>query len=114
MLRTGNDITLVGYGPFINVLLETAEHLAERGIQAEVVKLGCITPLDDPEPVLNSVRKTGHLLVAEEAVSAGCVGQRLAAALLLQGVPVKGFALENLGSSMFPTGPWTSCAICAA
>ncbi len=103
VLRTGNDITLVGYGPFINVLLETAEHLAERGIRAEVVKLGCITPLD-PEPVLNSVRKTGHLLVAEEAVSAGCVGQRLAAALLLQGVPVKGFALENLGEQYVPHG----------
>lgn len=80
LLREGGDITLVGYGVQINDLLDAADLLAQRQIQAEVVKLNVITPLD-PELVLQSVRKTGTLLVAEECVASGSVGQRLAAKL---------------------------------
>ncbi|WP_368019922.1 1-deoxy-D-xylulose-5-phosphate synthase [Intestinimonas massiliensis (ex Afouda et al. 2020)] len=103
VIREGNDITLIGYGLMINQLLDCADRLAQRGIQAEIVKLNTITPID-MQPVLASVQKTGRMLCAEESAQAGCVGQRLAAALLEQGAAVKKMALVNLGRGIITHG----------
>lgn len=103
VIREGNDITLIGYGLMINQLLDCADRLAQRGIQAEIVKLNTITPID-MQPVLASVQKTGRMLCAEESAQAGCVGQRLAAALLEQGAAVKKMALVNLGRGIVTHG----------
>lgn len=103
LIRTGGDITLIGYGTMINQLLDCADRLAERGIQSDIVKLNTITPID-LEPVLTSLRKTKRMLCAEESASAGCVGQRLAAAVLEHGVPVTQMALVNLGNSFVTHG----------
>jgi len=78
ILRQGKDITLVGYGIQINELLLAAKLLEEQGVRAEVIKLNVITPLDASK-VLDSVKKTGAMLVAEDCVASGSVGQRLAA-----------------------------------
>ena len=78
VLRQGKDITLVGYGIQINELLLAAQLLEKSGVSAEVVKLNVITPLD-ASVVLSSVKKTGAMLVAEDCVASGSVGQRLAA-----------------------------------
>ena len=80
VLRSGTDITLVSYGIMINNVLSAAELLAQEGISAEVVKLPAIKPID-MAAVAASVRKTGHLLVAEDAVCIGCVGKEIAALL---------------------------------
>ena len=80
VLRSGTDITLVSYGIMINNVLSAAELLAQEGVSAEVVKLPAIKPID-MGAVAASVRKTGHLLVAEDAVCIGCVGKELAALL---------------------------------
>ena len=95
VLRRGTDITLAGYGVEINELLGAAEQLSARGIEAEVVKWNIITPLDT-QGVITSVTKTGHLLVAEECVEPGCVGERVLAALEMSGTAVKA-ALVNCG-----------------
>ena len=95
VLRTGTDITLAGYGTEINELLGAADRLAQEGIQAEVVKWNVITPLDT-SAVLESVRRTGHLLVAEECVEQGSVGVRTLAALEAAGVQAR-TALVNCG-----------------
>ena len=55
----------MSYGVEINDVLQAARLLEERGVEAEVVKLNIITPLD-AAPVLDSVRRTGALLVAED------------------------------------------------
>ena len=102
VLRRGGDITLVSYGVEINQALEAAELLERRGVQAEVVKLNQLTPLDGTE-VIQSVQKTGVLLVAEEAAQEGCVGQRLAAQLELAGVPAK-VVLVNCGEGFVHHG----------
>ena len=102
VLRTGQDITLIGYGITINALLECAERLAREGIQAEVIKLNTITPLD-AELAAASVRKTERLLVAEEVASGNCVGQRLAADLLERGISAR-LAFVNTGSGFVPHG----------
>ena len=67
------------------------------------MKLNTITPID-MQPVLASVQKTGRMLCAEESAQAGCVGQRLAAALLEQGAAVKKMALVNLGRGIVTHG----------
>ena len=103
VLRPGRDLTLVSYGTLINQALEAADRLAADSIEAEVVKLGRITPLDG-RLALASVGHTGRLLVAEECAGPGCVGQRLAAALLASRIAVKGFALQNTGTGFVTHG----------
>ena len=88
ILRVGKDITLIGYGVEINELLLAAGLLAERGIEAEVIKLNQIAPLD-AAPVVESVRRTGAMLSAEECAAMGCVGSQLLAALEAAGVEAK-------------------------
>ena len=102
LLRQGKDITLVSYGVEINQVLEAAELLKGRGIQAEVIKLNQLTPFDGTE-IIRSVKNTGTLLVAEEAAQEGCVGQRLAALLEQAGAPAR-VALVNCGGNFVRHG----------
>ena len=103
MLRAGKDITLTGYGITVNALLDCARRLEADGIQAQVLKLNTITPLDGA-PVAASAAETGRLLVAEEAAPGNCVGQRLAAKLLERGVAAK-VAMVNTGPGFVTHGP---------
>ena len=102
VLRQGRDITLAGYGTAVNDLLEAAEKLSRKGIEAEVVKMNILTPLE-PEEVLASVEKTGALLAAEDSVAEGSVGQRLAAALGEHGVQAR-VCLLNCGTRFISHG----------
>ena len=102
VLRPGTDITLAGYGMEINDLLAAADQLEEAGIQAEGVKWNIIIPLET-ETLIESVRRTGHLLVAEECVEQGCVGVRALAALEAAGTAAKA-ALVNCGTGYVPHG----------
>ena len=106
VLRRGDDITLVSYGILINDVLEAAELLAGEGIQAEVVKLNVITPLD-PELVLESVKKTKVLLTAEDSAAHGSVGERLAAAVAEAGLNAK--VLCRTSGDKFVTHGALSC-----
>ena len=106
VLRRGDDITLVSYGILINDVLEAAELLAGEGIQAEVVKLNVITPLD-PELVLESVKKTKVLLTAEDSAAHGSVGERLAAAVAEAGLTAK--VLCRTSGDKFVTHGALSC-----
>ena len=102
VLREGADVTLVAYGTMVNEALAAADTLAAAGVDAEVIRLGLIRPLD-PTAVLDSVRKTGALLVAEEVCAAGSVGGRLAAALEKYGVPARVKTLD-LGAGVVQQG----------
>lgn len=102
ILRRGSDITLVSYGTEINNVLEAARLLEAQGVQAEVVKINQLTPLDS-ELVERSVSKTGVLLAAEEQCAQGCIGQRLAARLELSGILGK-TVLVNCGKGFVPHG----------
>lgn len=62
--RPGKDITIVATSVMVIEALRAAEELAGAGISAEVIDLRSIRPLDE-ETILSSVRKTGHLLVAD-------------------------------------------------
>lgn len=103
VLREGTDLTLIGYGPMTGTILNTAERLAAGGISCEVVKLNSVSPMEW-ECILRSVGKTGRLLVAEECVSMGSVGERIAAKLLKAGLTVRGIALCSCGNAYMPHG----------
>lgn len=77
VLREGHDITLLGTGTMTYQVLVAAKELEKHGIQAEVVHVPTIKPLDK-ETILESVRKTGRALTAEEAQAAAGFGGAVA------------------------------------
>lgn len=76
--RQGSDVTIVSYSRTMLLALAAAERLAQEGIEAEVIDLRSLVPLDR-ETVLQSVRKTGRLVVAHEAHRFCGVGAEIAA-----------------------------------
>jgi 2-oxoisovalerate dehydrogenase E1 component beta subunit len=77
--REGTDLTVVSYGLMLYTVLEVAGRLSdEHGIEAEVVEPRTLYPLDR-EMILNSVKKTGKLLVVSEANLTGSVSGEIAA-----------------------------------
>ena len=102
-LRQGSDVTLASYGILVNHLLEAAELLAADGIQAEVVKLNRVSPLEH-DVVCDALGNRKRLLVLEDSFGAGCVGQRLAAILAEHGMAPEKLILKNLGKTYAPEG----------
>ncbi len=78
VVRAGTDVTLVGYGPMVSMLLQAAELAAEEGTSIEVVDLRSLSPIDYG-PVLASVQKTGRLVVAAEAPGNVSIASEVAA-----------------------------------
>jgi len=76
--REGADVTLVAWGAMTHVALKAAETAQEKGIGVEVIDLRTIVPWDR-ECVLESVRKTGRLVVLHEAPRTGGFGGEIAA-----------------------------------
>jgi pyruvate dehydrogenase E1 component beta subunit len=66
--RDGRDITIVSYSRTLSFALEAAEVLAQQGIEAEVIDLRTIEPLD-METILESIKGTGRLLIVHESHS---------------------------------------------
>jgi pyruvate dehydrogenase E1 component beta subunit len=76
--REGTDVTLVSWSHMVLKCLQAAEQLASEGVSVEVVDLRSLSPWD-AQTVLASVRKTGRLVVAHEAVRRGGFGGEVAA-----------------------------------
>lgn len=75
--REGRDVTIASYGATLYRALQAADLLAEHGVSAEVVDLRFVCPLDYTV-LLESVRKTGRLVLASDAVERGSVMQTVA------------------------------------
>ena len=73
--RAGNDVTILAYGTMVHVALSTVEEL---GIDAEIVDLRCLLPLDI-EAIEASVKKTGRCVIVHEATRTGGFGAELSA-----------------------------------
>ncbi len=76
--RAGTDITLITYSRMTYVCLEAAQKLEEKGIQAEVIDLRTLKPLDF-DLIARSVKKTSHVVVVHEACLTGGFGAEIAA-----------------------------------
>ncbi len=103
ILREGSDLTIVCYGTLINEVLQAVRCLSENGISAEIVKLGKLKP-NDFAMTLQSLRKTGRLLVVEEVCGQGCIGERILAQAAQSHVSFVDVRLLNLGSGIVPHG----------
>jgi pyruvate/2-oxoglutarate/acetoin dehydrogenase E1 component len=80
VVRSGRDLTLIGYGVTTWTCLEAAAALAAEGVEAEVVDLRTLVPYDE-ETVLASVRRTSRAVVVHEDVLTAGFGAEVAARL---------------------------------
>ena len=76
--RKGKDVTIVSYSVMMHRALEAAEKLAAEGIEAEVIDLRTISPIDK-DTIFESLRKTKRLVIVHEAVKQGGVGAEISA-----------------------------------
>ncbi|MDE2303398.1 MAG: pyruvate dehydrogenase complex E1 component subunit beta [Sphingomonadales bacterium] len=84
VLREGRDVTIVAYSITVGMALEAAGQLAEEGIEAEVLDLRTLRPLDRAA-VLASLRKTNRLIVAEEGWPACSIASEIVAICMEDG-----------------------------
>jgi acetoin:2,6-dichlorophenolindophenol oxidoreductase subunit beta len=76
--RPGRDVTIVAWSKMVHEALRAAESLAHEGIEAEIIDPRTLVPLDLDE-IVGSVRRTGRLVIAHEAVQHGGFGAEIAA-----------------------------------
>ena len=81
--RKGDDLTIVTFGIGMTYALEAAEKLAEDGIEAEVIDLRTIRPMDT-DAILASVRKTNRLITVEEGFPQSSVGNYITSVVMEQ------------------------------
>jgi pyruvate/2-oxoglutarate/acetoin dehydrogenase E1 component len=93
VLRAGRDATLVTYGATCRIVLEAAEQLVKAGIEVEVIDVQTLLPFDRPGVILESLQKTGRLVVVDEDVPGG------ASAFILQQVVERAGSFWWLDSS---------------
>lgn len=77
LLRAGNDITLIAIGVLVSRALEAADMLAARGIQARVLNMSTVRPLDR-DAVLEAATETGGIITVEEHTVFGGLGSAVA------------------------------------
>lgn len=80
VLREGSDVTLVSWGAMMHETLKAAAELSNEGIEAEVIDVATIKPLD-MQTIIHSVEKTGRCVIVHEAVKTCGVGAEISAEL---------------------------------
>jgi len=103
ILRQGSDVTIVCYGIMVNEALSAAAILAEKGIEAEIVKISRLDKADYPL-TYGSAEKTANIVIAEESARRGSLGTRIMAGLLREGVHVKNSRGLDLGCGIVEHG----------
>lgn len=85
VIRQGRDITLVTYGALCRIALEAAQELADIGIEVEIVDARTLLPFDTAHGIVESVKRTGALLVVDEDLPGGASAYILQQILETQG-----------------------------
>jgi pyruvate dehydrogenase E1 component beta subunit len=85
ILREGTDVTLVTWGAMTFETMRAAEQLAKDGISAEVIDLATLSPIDH-DTILESVAKTGRLVIVHEAARNCAIGAEIAATVAERGL----------------------------
>lgn len=80
VVRPGTDVTLIGHGAIVSMLMQVAEIAEGEGTSVEVVDLRSLSPIDW-DTLVNSARSTGRVVVAQEAPGNVSVGSEIAATL---------------------------------
>jgi transketolase len=115
VLTEGSDVTICANGHLVWEALEAANALEAKGIKAEVINFSTIKPLDI-ETLLSSVRKTGHVVTAEEHQRHGGLGDSIAQALGMNfPIPIEMVAVnDSFGESGTPAQLLTKYGLDAA
>jgi len=103
VLRQGGDVTLAACGMMVGAALEAAESLAARGVNARVLNISCVKPLDE-DTLIKAAMETGAVVACEEHTTLGGMGGALAE-LLSQNCPVPVLRLgveDDFGQSGTP------------
>jgi len=85
IIRTGSDVTIVTYGAVCRIALESAELLAQTGIQAEVIDVRSLLPFDLHGVILDSLKKTSRIVFVDEDVPGGTTAYMLQEVIEKQG-----------------------------
>ncbi|MFQ3360585.1 MAG: alpha-ketoacid dehydrogenase subunit beta [Alphaproteobacteria bacterium] len=106
ILREGNDITIVAIGPMVLKAVEASLVLEKIGIHAEVIDLLSLLPIDE-ETIINSVKKTGRLVIVDEARDVCSAASHIAAIAADKAFnslksPVKRVTVDNLAIPYSP------------
>jgi transketolase len=100
-LRDGSDLTIVANGLMVSSALDAADELAGNGIQARVLDMHTVKPIDR-EALLAAARETGAVVVAEEHLAHGGLGSAVAMAVAEQHpVPIR---FVNIGDTFGESG----------
>ena len=99
--RVGTDVTVVSVSRMVHETLAAAEHVAAEGISVEVIDLRTVAPLD-VTAILDSVRKTGRLLVAHEAVVPFGIGAEIAAVVAREAFWDLDAPIQRVGAAATP------------
>lgn len=83
VLREGTDVTLMANGLLVARALDAAERLAQKGIQARVLNMSSVKPIDR-EAIIKAARETRGIVTAEEALAAGGLGGAVAEVVALE------------------------------
>lgn len=102
-LRSGNDITIAAYGTDINIALNTADILADKGIHADVYKLSRLNS-GYYAYIIDSMRETGRFLMSEQVCQTGCIADEILAYAERAGVKIECAYTPNLGSGIVVQG----------
>ena len=100
VVRGGKDLSIVTWGAMVHVALEAAAAAAKRGIEAEIIDLRTLQPFD-AQTCIDSVRRTGRLIVLQEAQYTGGLGHTVSSRILeeafwnLENAPVVIGALDT-------------------
>ena len=81
VVRQGTDVTVIGHGARVSVMHQAAEIAAGEGVSLELIDLRSLSPIDY-DTILDSVRRTGRAVVAQEAPGNVSVGSEIAATLM--------------------------------
>lgn len=102
-LRSGNDITIAAYGTDINIAINTADILADKGIHADVYKLSRLNSGYYAD-IIDSMRETGRFLMSEQVCQTGCIADEILAYAERAGVKIECAYTPNLGSGIVVQG----------
>ncbi len=103
VLTHGGDMTLITYGRLINEALLAARTLEVKGIHVQVVKVNLLKPLD-MDSLFSGLSSARRVLIAEECVPGGCLGQTLSAYAAQNGISFEKLILLNTGERFITHG----------
>jgi pyruvate dehydrogenase E1 component beta subunit len=101
LARAGQDLTIVAIGSMVPIALRAAATLAGEGVEAEVVDLRSLAPWD-PDTVIGSVRKSGRLLIVQEAWVSGGFGAEVTATVAERGLEALRAPIARVGARPVP------------